>query len=161
MQQNHVKRASHTKLLLHCPFIIYFIPIRDCTLITFQYASLKCKKIKTPTTKTKLIVTRGERWGECTCITESLFYIPELTQHCKLTILQYKIKMKLKNEIIFNAKDEVPSWDILGNPILFSCPLSISRLESYVMVNFAKTEKHLLAIKAENHWSYLIFFPDL
>lgn len=43
--------------------------------------------------------------------------------------------------MILNAKDEVPSWDILGNPILFSWPLSISRLESYVMVNFAKNRK--------------------
>ena len=42
-------------------------------------------------------------------MTESLFYTPELTQHCKLTILQYKINIKLKNEMILNAKDEVPS----------------------------------------------------
>ena len=60
-----------------------------------------------------------KRIDTCTSITESLFYTPELTQR-KLTILQYKIKIKLKNEMILNAKDEVPSWDILGNPILFS-----------------------------------------
>ena len=94
-------------------------------------------------------------------MTESLFYTPELTQHCKLTILQYKIKIKFKNEMILNAKDEVPSWDILGNPILFSWPLSMSRLESYVTANFAKTEKYLLTIKVEKHWSYLIVFSGL
>ena len=45
-----------------------------------------------------------EKTDICICITESLWCIPETTQHCKPTKLQYKIKIKLKKESYVKLK---------------------------------------------------------
>ena len=48
------------------------------------------------------------------CITESLFCTPETTQHCKLTILQ--LKNKIKNKQTKKNNRDFPGGSVVGNP---------------------------------------------